>query len=75
MHAFACAAGTFFIPALATGLWLLASKKLLTQFSHGIAVLNVSEISREQTKLFSCVVYQFVICKTARSYSTNGAGF
>jgi hypothetical protein len=31
MHAFACTAAAFFIPALATSLGLLSSKKLFSQ--------------------------------------------
>jgi hypothetical protein len=44
MHAFAGASSTFFVPALATSLWLFSSKKLLSQSSHAVGILYVPEV-------------------------------
>jgi hypothetical protein len=75
VYAFAVTSCTFFIPALAAGLWLFSCKKLCPQITHVIAVLNVLEIGCAQFKLLSCVVYYFIIGQAAGSHSTNGTGF
>jgi hypothetical protein len=56
VHAFASTAATFFVPTLATCLWLFASKKLFTQSTHVVAVLYVSKVSGTQLKLVALIV-------------------
>jgi hypothetical protein len=56
VYTFAVTASTFFIPALAASLWLLARKKLFTQASHGIAVLYVSKVGIKQAELLARVI-------------------
>jgi hypothetical protein len=75
VHTFAGSSRSFFIPALATSLWLLARQELFSQFTHMIAVLYVIESGGSQIKLVAAVVDNFVIGQTARSYCANGAGF
>jgi hypothetical protein len=61
MHTLAGATCTFFSPAFATGLWLLAVDKLLAQSFHTVAVLYSFEIGCGQIELVTFVIRQFVI--------------
>jgi hypothetical protein len=56
VYTFAVAPSTFFIPALAAGLWLLARKKLFAQAAHGIAVLYVAKVGIKQAELLARVI-------------------
>jgi hypothetical protein len=61
VHAFAGAARSFFIPALATCLWFFAVEELLAQFTHMIAVLYVIKSGGSQFKLVAVVIDNFVV--------------
>jgi hypothetical protein len=56
VHTFTGTATAFFIPALATCLWSLTCKKLLTQTLHVTAVLYVRKVGCAQLKLVACVI-------------------
>jgi hypothetical protein len=61
MHTLAGTTSTFFLPAFATCVGLLAIDKFLTQFSHTGAILYCIKISSGQIKLVARIVYNFVI--------------
>jgi hypothetical protein len=72
VHAFAGTTTTFFRPALAAGLWLPTVKELLSQTTHVITVLYIPKVGLAEFKLFARIVYDFIIGKATRTYSTNG---
>jgi hypothetical protein len=75
VNAFAITSCTFFIPALATSLRFFPGKKLCSQVTHVIAVLNALKIGGVQFELLPRVINNFVISQAAGSHSANGTGF
>jgi hypothetical protein len=61
VHAFAGTARTFFIPALATCLWLFSIKKLLAQATHVLTVLYIRKVCCQQLKFVALIVCDFVV--------------
>jgi hypothetical protein len=61
VHAFAGSAATFFVPALATGLWPFPGQELLSQSFHMLTLLNLIKSCCSQFKLVATIVDNFVI--------------
>jgi hypothetical protein len=75
MHTFTCATSTFFVPALATGLWALAVKKRLTQTLHVLTALYLIKRAVGQHELFTSIVTNFFVSQATWTHSANGASF